>query len=95
MTASDFCSWINSEIFPKVQQHHPNVPSKINERIAVHWLHLLYLGLSQQTVKRERIEMGMSEVMLLITERYTLDDSRLFPNHMLPHHFVKIRYRIV
>ena len=39
MTATDFCTWVNSSLLPKVVEHHPSAPAKISVRTANHWLH--------------------------------------------------------
>ena len=41
MTATDFCTWINSSLLPKVAEHHPSAPTKISVRTASRWLHSL------------------------------------------------------
>ena len=41
MTATDFCTWINSSLLPKVVEHHPSAPTKISVRTASRWLHNL------------------------------------------------------
>jgi len=35
MTANNFCSWVNSTLFPEARRHHPNLPTKINNHTAV------------------------------------------------------------
>ena len=41
MTATDFCTWVNHTLLPKVSDHHPSVPSKVSVQTAVRWLHSL------------------------------------------------------
>lgn len=41
MTASDFCSWLNSTLLPEVRRYHPHLPETITVRTAVRWLRLL------------------------------------------------------
>ena len=50
MTASNFCSWVNSSLLPEAQKHHPTLPAKINDRTAVRWLH--FLGFELTSTKK-------------------------------------------
>ena len=50
MIAADFCSWVNSNLLPKVLENHASAPSKISIRTARRWLHKL--GFEQVSSKK-------------------------------------------
>ena len=50
MTAEDFCSWVNSNLLPRVLENHASAPSKITVRTARRWLHKL--GFEQVSSKK-------------------------------------------
>ena len=50
MTATTFCTWLESDLLPLVRQHHPEAPAKVSVPTATRWLHKL--GFNPSSTKK-------------------------------------------
>ena len=50
LTAAGFCEWLNTELLPLVENHHPEAPKKVSTTTATRWLHKL--GFSPSSTKK-------------------------------------------